>query len=205
MDQNAADADTLRSATGTPSVQEGRDAGVAVRIATVDDAAVITELAARTFRETFGPDNTADDMTAYLARSFGLNKQRRELADPSVLYLLATKGGDVAGYAMLQDSRDEAPACVAKKGEDAAPVELVRFYVTSRWHGQGVAQSLMSACVEHARTRGGRTLWLGVWERNARAIKFYEKTGFRDVGSQVFWLGGDRQIDRVMVRSLLTG
>ena len=174
---------------------------VAVRTATVSDAPLITELATRTFRETFGPDNTADDMTAYLARSFGLNKQRRELADPSVLYLLAMVGGDVAGYAMLQDGRDAVPACVAN--EDAgAPVELVRFYVTSQWHGRGVAHSFMKTCIEHARSRGGRRLWLGVWERNVRAIKFYEKASFRDVGSQVFMLGDDRQIDRIMVRSL---
>ena len=176
---------------------------ISVRVATVDDAPLIADLAARTFRETFGPDNTADDMTAYLARSFGLSKQRRELADPSVSYLLASVGDDIAGYAMLQDSRGEAPACVARKDdESAAPVELVRFYVTSQWHGRGVAQSLMSVCFDQARSRGGRTLWLGVWERNARAIKFYEKCGFRDVGAQVFWLGGDRQMDRVLVRSL---
>ena len=175
---------------------------IAVRTATVSDAPLITELATRTFRETFGPDNTADDMTAYLARSFGLSKQRRELADSSVLYLLAMVGDDVAGYAMLQDGRDEVPSCVAQKGEDGAPVELVRFYVTSQWHGRGVAHSFMKACIEHARSRGGRLLWLGVWERNVRAIKFYEKAGFRDVGSQVFMLGDDRQIDRIMVRSL---
>jgi ribosomal protein S18 acetylase RimI-like enzyme len=162
----------------------------------VSDAALLAELGARTFGETFGPDNRPEDLAVHLSESFGLERQRDELADPAVRYLVATIGDDVAGYAMLRDGG--APACV----EGAAPVELVRFYVTSPWHGRGVAQSLMSSCVAHAHDRGGSTVWLGVWERNARAITFYQKAGFRDVGSKFFWVGSDQQSDRVMVRDL---
>jgi diamine N-acetyltransferase len=169
---------------------------VVVRIATADDAALIADLGARTFAETFGPDNRPEDLAAHLSASFGLDRQREELADPSMCYLLATIDDDVAGYAMLRDGG--APPCV----QGPEPVELVRFYVTSPWHGRGVAQALMSSCVAHAHGRRGRTMWLGVWERNARAITFYEKAGFRDVGSKSFWVGSDRQSDRVMVRDI---
>jgi ribosomal protein S18 acetylase RimI-like enzyme len=81
-------------------------------------------------------------------------------------------------------------------------VEIVRFYVDRAWRGTGLAAALMDAAAEEARGRGARSLWLGVWERNPRAIRFYEKCGFRDVGSQDFVLGSDVQRDRVMARHL---
>jgi ribosomal protein S18 acetylase RimI-like enzyme len=83
-----------------------------------------------------------------------------------------------------------------------APLELVRFYVDRPWHGSGVARAMMSACDDEARRRGARTLWLGVWEHNPRAIRFYEKCGFVDVGSHKFVLGDDEQTDRLMARPI---
>ena len=81
-------------------------------------------------------------------------------------------------------------------------VELWRFYVDRPWHGRGLAPILMATAMEAARELGGRSIWLGVWERNARAIAFYTKCGFLDIGSQEFVVGTDRQTDRVLVRSL---
>ena len=83
-----------------------------------------------------------------------------------------------------------------------APIELWRFYVDHAMHGLGVAGQLMAACIETARARDAATLWLGVWERNPRAIRFYEKWGFIDVGSHLFQMGTDPQTDRVMSRSV---
>ena len=60
----------------------------------------------------------------------------------------------------------------------------------------------MTACADEARQRGGRTLWLGVWEPNPRAIRFYTKWGYEDVGGQTFMLGDDPQQDRVLSHSL---
>jgi ribosomal protein S18 acetylase RimI-like enzyme len=81
-------------------------------------------------------------------------------------------------------------------------MEVWRFYVDRPWHGQGVAQALMAALRRAALARGGRTLWLAVWERNERAKGFYRKAGFLDVGSQPFILGEDHQTDLVMVSDL---
>ena len=81
-------------------------------------------------------------------------------------------------------------------------MELWRFYVDKPFHGQGVAVSLMAAAKQRARERGATTLWLGVWERNARAQAFYRKQGFTKVGSQVFVVGSDPQTDHVMLCEL---
>jgi len=88
--------------------------------------------------------------------------------------------------------------------DDAGPdaIELRRFYIEGRWHGRGLAPALMEHVLRAAVARGAAVLWLGVWERNARAIRFYRKCRFLDVGSQVFVLGADPQTDRVMLRPL---
>ena len=97
--------------------------------------------------------------------------------------------------AYTQIRRGPAPSCVT--GE--LPVEIARFYVDRPFHGMGIAQTLMADAIEAARDLGGATVWLGVWERNPRAIAFYEKSGFRDCGWHTFIVGSDVQTDRVMV------
>ena len=83
-----------------------------------------------------------------------------------------------------------------------APIELKRIYVAKAWQGRRVAQALMDASLDAARARGARTLWLGVWERNPRALAFYEKYGFTRVGEQTFVLGNDEQTDWLFARVL---
>lgn len=135
-------------------------------------------------------------MALHTARAYGPAQQQKELIDPDVTTLMVDVDGQLAGYAQLRVGSE--PECVT--GE--APVELWRFYVASAWHGRGVAQALMKRVELAAIGRGGRTLWLGVWEHNERAKAFYIKTGFRDVGSHVYMVGSDAQTDRIMVRSL---
>ena len=160
------------------------------------DAGRLAALAARTFEETFGSANQPEDMALYLSSTYGLAQQSRELADPAIGTLLAEVDGQLAGYAQLKEGK--APPCVL--GEH--PIELHRFYVDRPWQGRGVARALMQAVRDAAAAREGRTLWLGVWERNERAQAFYRKCGFVDVGSQPFVLGRDRQTDRIMICAL---
>ena len=148
--------------------------------------------AAATFRDAFGADNDDADLALHLARSYGVPQQTAELAHPAITTLLAFADGELAGYAQLRPGLP--PPCVTA----ARPIELWRFYVARPWQGRGVAQTLMAAAVGAARERRGAVLWLGVWERNPRAQAFYRKSGFTDVGSQVFLVGTDPQTDRVM-------
>ena len=174
-----------------------RDPSPTIRRGEPDDAPAIAEFAARVFHESFAADNRPEDMAMYMLIAFGPDQQRRELADPGHTYLLSEHGGRLAGYALIRDG-GETPECVGTRPS----VELVRFYVDRPWHGRGVAVPLMVECEAEARRRGARGIWLGVWERNHRAVAFYRKCGFRDVGSHEFVLGTDRQTDRVMAREL---
>jgi ribosomal protein S18 acetylase RimI-like enzyme len=120
----------------------------------------------------------------------------RDIADPVIRTLLVTLGGSLAGYAQLR--RAPAPASVSgAEGPPRAALEIMRFYIAPAWHGRGLAQHLMEACLEVARA-GASTVWLGVYTRNPRAVRFYAKSGFRPVGTQTFVLGGDSQEDLVM-------
>lgn len=167
-----------------------------LRLATVADAAAVADFEERTFRETFGLYNRPEDMDAYCSTAYGLAQQRRELEDPRRFTLLAEHGGDIAGIAQLLSG--PVPDCVT----EPSPIELLRFYVDRPWHGRGLSPRMMSAVSTAAEEREARTLYLGVWERNARAIAFYTKQGFRDVGSRPFILGADHQTDRIMLRPL---
>ena len=160
------------------------------------DAAAIASIAARIFTRTFGPDNSPVQLAAYVASAFGEIQQRRELEDPACTYLLMEVDGSLGAFALL---RHGATSPVVQ-GE--APVEIQRFYVDHDFHGSGVAAQLMDACMDTASQHQGRTLWLGVWEENPRAIRFYEKRGFVDVGSALFHMGSDVQHDRVMTRPI---
>jgi ribosomal protein S18 acetylase RimI-like enzyme len=167
-----------------------------IRRARIEDADLLAELGAQTFAETFGEDNTPEDMAAYLAGSFSLQKLTEELTDPLSLFFIAEVEGHAAGYAKIH-------AGEAVQGvEGQKPIELVRLYVYRKWLGRGVGQALMRRCVNEARELGFQTIWLGVWERNSRALAFYRKWDFREVGEHIFQLGSDPQRDILMQRAI---
>ena len=170
--------------------------GLTIRRGTIADAGLLSELGARTFSETFAVDNTPEDLATYVATSFSVAQQTAELEDPASTFLIAEVDGHAAGYAKLHDGEPE------KGVEGAKPIELVRLYVSRDWLGRGIGEQLMRACVDEARQAGHETIWLGVWERNARAQAFYRKWDFREVGEHMFQLGSDRQRDILMERPL---
>jgi ribosomal protein S18 acetylase RimI-like enzyme len=170
-----------------------------IREATASDAALLSQLGARTFSETFAADNTPADMAAYLAASFSPEQQAAELAEALTTFLIAEIDKVAVGYAMLHPGAMPHPAGSEK------PIELVRLYVSRDWHGRGVGEALIQQCMDLARQKGYRTLWLGVWEHNARARAFYRKWQFQEFGEHVFQLGGDSQNDILMARALAKG
>ena len=111
--------------------------------------------------------------------------------------LLAEVGDALAGYAQLRRAGG-APDGVP----GIAPIELWRIYVDAPWHGSGLGAQLLRAAAETARGLGGDALWLSVWERNPRAIRFYDKSGMRIIGRADFLIGGEVQNDHVMAAPL---
>ena len=162
-----------------------------IRRATIADAGSLAQLAAHTFTETFAPDNKPEDIEDHLRAAYGLAQQTTEIEDAEVITLLAHGEHALVGFAQVR--RKAVPRCVM--GEH--PVELHRFYVLRAQHGTGLGAGLLQAARTAARELGGHRMWLGVWERNPRAIAFYLKSGFIKVGSHDFIVGTDRQADWV--------
>jgi len=164
----------------------------------VDDAKVLTDLAYTTFWDAFAhhPKNAPDDLAYYMRQAFSLEQITAELSDEKSIFLIAEVDGEAAGYAKIIIDNIE-PGITAKK-----PVELSRLYSHQKFLGQGIGQTLMDACFERAIEEGRDVMWLGVWEFNPRAQRFYEKNGFRVVGKHTFQLGSDPQTDLLMQREI---
>lgn len=171
------------------------DGSCKIRRAVSEDAAPLANLASRTFCDTFEEDNTPEDIAAHLAKSYGPAYQLAEIVSPDIVTLLATCD-ELAAFAQLRHGKP--PECVSSPDT----IELWWLYVDKGWHGRGIAKQLMQAVLDEAKTARATTVWLGVWERNPRAIAFYRKFGFEDVGTHEFRLGADLQTDRIMVRNL---
>jgi len=165
-----------------------------IRRATIDDAAALSAFAARVFIETFGDENNPDDLTEHVESTYNIDRQSAELRDEDTATWLIERE-DATLIAYLQMCRKRVPPCVTGRN----PVEIYRFYVDHSAHGTGLAHTLMSTAFAQARAWDGDVVWLGVWEHNPRAMKFYRKFGFADVGSVDFYVGPDRQTDRVYV------
>jgi ribosomal protein S18 acetylase RimI-like enzyme len=168
-----------------------------IRRGVVGDAAALAEFAARTFEEAFGAATDPADMAAHLAGTYRPELQAAELVDPDVVTLVAMQQDALVAYAQVR--RNAAPpACITVSD----PVEVQRFYADSSVRGTGLAAQLMRRALQAALALGGRHAWLGVWENNARAIAFYRKAGFEEIGLTVYVVGSDAQTDRVFLTPL---
>jgi diamine N-acetyltransferase len=171
---------------------------VSIRQAGLEDAKLLTDLSYTTFWDAFAhhPKNAPDDLAHYMRQAFSIEQITDELADAKNVFLIAEIDGEAAGYAKLIIGNIE-PGITAER-----PVELQRLYSHQEYIGKGVGQSLMDACFQRAAGHDHDVMWLGVWEYNPRAQRFYEKNGFRFVAEHVFQLGDDPQTDLLMQKEL---
>jgi GNAT superfamily N-acetyltransferase len=172
-----------------------RDA-IAVERASVEDAGLLAEVGERTFRAAFAAQSDPTEMERYVASAFAVATMTRELADRANTFFVARRNGVPVGYAKL---RVRPPPEVVS---DRAAIELERLYVDDVMVGRGVGAQLMRVCLDHASSGDHRTIWLGVWELNQRAMRFYRQWGFEVVGTHPFQFGDDAQTDLVMQRAL---
>lgn len=169
---------------------------MSIRHATPADAGMLSELGARTFSEAFARDNTPANLAAHLRNSFSPEIQHRELSQADTIFLIAEADGQPIGYAqLLFNSREQGL-------EASNPMEIRRIYMLQEFVGKGMGSTLMRASLDEARQRACDIVWLGVWEKNQRAIEFYRKWGFHEVSSHTFLLGDDPQTDLIMVLEL---
>ena len=165
---------------------------ITYRDAGLNDAALIADLFARSFVDTFGHLYKKEDLDAFLA---GVTEEAfaDEIGNPQFALRLAECGGEPAGFAKLGP-----PSLPVETPPDT--LELRQIYVLKPWQGQGVAEQLYNWAFGKARDRGARHLQLSVYVDNHRARRFYDRRGFQFVGRYDFMVGEHADEDLVMRR-----
>lgn len=167
-----------------------------LRYATKDDAQLIADISHQTFYETFAADNSKEDMDKFLNEQFTKEKLILEVGEPENIFLLAYNENKIAGYVKLRHNK-----IPLSLGSNNA-LEIARIYTLAHLIGKGIGKALMQASIDLAKEKGKEVVWLGVWEKNQRAIDFYTKWGFEKFDETGFLLGDDLQKDWLMKKIL---
>lgn len=171
---------------------------VTIRMAGPQDAVLIADMSRRTFYDSFAENNTKEDMDLFMNEVFTHEELKKEVYDPANIFFLAFEGDQPLGYVRMREGEAQA----VFNGEPS--FEIARIYNEKNAIGRGVGSALMQACIDTALAQGKKWIWLGVWEKNDRAIAFYSKWGFEKYDTHDFVLGKDVQTDWLMKKQLLS-
>ncbi|BDZ30915.1 GNAT family N-acetyltransferase [Lactiplantibacillus sp. WILCCON 0030] len=167
-----------------------------IRQLTVEDAAELQAISVETFKDTFAAQNTTANMTAFLTSAYNLPKLTTELQRPGSRFYFIEAGGQVLGYLKLNVD----PAQSEKMGPES--LEIERIYIRPTEKHRGLGSQFLKFAFDLARSEDKTQIWLGVWEHNEPAKRFYEKWDFKRFSQHAFVMGTDRQTDFLMKRAL---
>lgn len=167
-----------------------------IRYALPAEASLIADISRQTFYETFAESNTAEDMEKFMNEQFSRDTLIKETEEPGSIFLLAYDDAEPIGYAKMRDGEKHS------EFNGFTSIEIARIYALKKSIGKGVGRELMQKCISIAREMNRDIIWLGVWEKNERAIQFYRKWGFEKFAEHEFILGNDVQTDWLMYKRL---
>jgi ribosomal protein S18 acetylase RimI-like enzyme len=165
---------------------------IKIKKVTLADIVQLQEIGRQTFAETFSSTNTEENMKAYLEEGFSNAKLSAELDNPNSEFYFATLNNKVIGYLKINFGSAQTEL------KDDKALEIERIYVLQDFHGKKVGQLLYDQAIHLAKEKKADYVWLGVWEKNHRAIQFYTKNGFVEFDQHIFVLGDDEQTDIMM-------
>tara|TARA_R110002020_G_scaffold449479_2_gene662759 strand:- start:16729 stop:17268 length:540 start_codon:yes stop_codon:yes gene_type:complete len=167
-----------------------------IRRVSIDDLDQLQRISKQTFAETFSSGNSEANMNNYLENSFSAKKLQDELNDTNAEIYFVELDKQVIGYLKVNFGQSQTEI------KDVNALEIERIYVLSEFHGKKIGQLLYEKSMQISRQRNVDYVWLGVWEENLRAIRFYEKNGFVKFDKHIFKLGDDEQTDIMMKLTL---
>lgn len=165
---------------------------IVIRQVAAGETEQLQQIGRQTFIETFSADNTEENIKKYLEEGFSYAQLSAELNNENSGFYFAVDQDKIVGYLKLNFGESQ-----TELKEDKA-MEIERIYVLNEYHGKKVGQLLYDKAIKVARENKADYVWLGVWEENPRAIRFYTKNGFKAFDKHVFKLGDDEQTDIMM-------
>lgn len=156
------------------------------------DLLALQEISRQTFFDTFALANKEEDMNQYLKVNLSFDQLTEELDNPSTSFFFAKSNNEILAYIKL----NEAEAQTEKR--NIPSMEIERIYVRKEYQNRGVGQFLLDYSIQITKDKKLNVIWLGVWEQNVSAIRFYERNHFHFFGKHSFMLGSDEQTDLLM-------
>ena len=163
-----------------------------IRRAIPDDAPTIIDLAQKTFVETYGETNKRENVDTYMQAMFSHDKIRTEINSPNERFFIAFNNSNPVGFTKLRDDR-QGRGLDGKKA-----LEIERIYVLKDYQGLKVGKELLDKCKSLAAEENFVVIWLQVWQRNSKAVQFYQKGGFVIYETATFQFGDETHQDYVM-------
>jgi ribosomal protein S18 acetylase RimI-like enzyme len=169
---------------------------VIIKEVAFNEAPELLELSRKTFFTAFAPTNKAEDMEAYASKAFTIAKIEEELSTPGSFFYFALLDGEIAGYLKINYQSAQTDL------QDPNALEVERIYVLQAYQGRQIGNQLLNFATEMARKKSLHYVWLGVWEHNYKAIKFYQTNCFKVFAKHPFMLGTDLQTDLLLKKVL---
>lgn len=161
-----------------------------------EDIKTLQAIAKQTFTETFGSQNTAEDLAKFLNEEYDFDKLKAEVENPESFYYFYYFEDELAGYLKLN------VGAAQTESDYPEALEIQRIYVLQKYQGKRIGLAMMQQALVIAEELKKPQVWLGVWGNNFKAQAFYQKSGFKKVGSHDFTLGDDRQTDHILLKIL---
>ncbi len=158
-----------------------------------NDLKNLRSISIKTFKQTFAASNSSENMSLYLRNKMSFEKLKQETCDPNTKFYFIKKENKTIGYIKLNFKESQREKMYIDNG-----FEIERIYLINEYQGVGLGKKVLTKIFKIGKESGYKKLWLGVWERNFKAIKFYKKHGFKKFGKYSFLLGNDLQTDYLM-------
>lgn len=158
----------------------------------LEDTEKVKYISEKTFYETFSNENTEEDMENYLKENFSYEQVESEINNNGSRFYIVEHNEEVVAYMKVNFDKAQ-----TEMGHNNT-LEVQRIYVLQEYKNNHIGKRLIQKAIEIGRDNHVNYIWLGVWEHNINAIKFYQKLGFEKFDTHVFKLGEDEQTDNLM-------
>ncbi|CAA0190805.1 GNAT family N-acetyltransferase [Tenacibaculum maritimum] len=153
-------------------------------------------LSKKTYADSFSESNSTENMNDYLKKAFNKQQLEKEIVNTESKFYFIKYNSEIAGYLKLNFGNSQTDI------KDSNAMEIERIYILNKFQRKKIGQYLLDFAMEIANHRKLKYIWLGVWKKNLKAIKFYRKNGFKKNGSHPFKMGAETQTDDIMVKNI---